>query len=70
MACQLMCPNLRCRKLIRVPEASRGKIVRCLNCQCMLRIPPARLADPAALLAAPPAPRAEELRASVSRGAA
>ena len=42
MSCQLICPNLRCRKILRVPEESRGKVVRCEHCQTMLRVPPAR----------------------------
>jgi hypothetical protein len=42
MACQLICPNLRCRKIVRAAEDLRGQIVRCPNCHCMLRVPPAR----------------------------
>lgn len=43
MSCQLICPNLRCRKILKVPEEARGKIVRCQYCQTMLRVPPARV---------------------------
>lgn len=39
MSCQLICPNLRCRKILKVPEGARGKIVRCQYCQTMLRVP-------------------------------
>ena len=42
MACQLICPNLRCRKILKVPEESRGCVVRCQYCQSMLRVPEAR----------------------------
>ena len=44
MSCQLICPNLRCRKILKVPEEARGKVVRCQYCQTMLRVPPARRA--------------------------
>ena len=39
MSCQLICPNLRCRKILKVPEEVRGKIVRCHYCRTMLRVP-------------------------------
>lgn len=39
MACQLICPNLRCRKILSVPDAVRGKLVRCQHCQTMFRVP-------------------------------
>jgi LSD1 subclass zinc finger protein len=42
MFCQLICPNLRCRKVLKVPEEARGKVVRCQYCQTMLRVPPPR----------------------------
>ncbi len=42
MSCQLICPNLRCRKILKVPDEVRGKVVRCQYCQTMLRVPPAR----------------------------
>ena len=42
MTCQLICPNLRCRKILKVAEESRGKVVRCQFCQTMLRVPPPR----------------------------
>lgn len=45
MACQLICPNLRCRKILKVPEETRGKVVRCQYCQTLLRVPPVRRAD-------------------------
>lgn len=48
MACQLICPNLRCRKILKVPEEARGKVVRCQYCQTLLRVPPARRPDTSA----------------------
>ena len=39
MTVQLICPNLRCRKILGVPEALRGKAVRCQHCQQVLRVP-------------------------------
>lgn len=39
MACQIICPNLRCRKILSVPEEIRGKLVKCQHCQTMFRVP-------------------------------
>jgi hypothetical protein len=39
MPCQLICPNLRCRKILSVPEEVRGKLVKCQFCQTMFRVP-------------------------------
>lgn len=39
MPCQLICPNLRCRKILSVPEEVRGKLVKCQFCQSMFRVP-------------------------------
>lgn len=39
MPCQLICPNLRCRKLLCVPDDVRGKLVKCQHCQTMFRVP-------------------------------
>lgn len=36
---QIMCPNLACRKILAVPNAARGKTVRCRNCRSTIRIP-------------------------------
>ncbi len=38
-ATQLMCPNIRCRKILSVPEEARGKVVTCSHCQTALRVP-------------------------------
>jgi hypothetical protein len=49
MAVQLICPNLRCRKFLSVPEEVRGKLVKCQHCLTMFRVPDAvKKAEPAA----------------------
>lgn len=53
MACQLICPNLRCRKILSVPDEVRGKLVRCQHCQTMFRVPPAKHETVAAAAASP-----------------
>lgn len=47
---RIMCPNLRCRSILVVPVAARGKNVKCSNCASLFRIP-------AAGVTAVPAPR-------------
>lgn len=42
MPCQLICPNLRCRKILAVPEEMRGKLVKCQHCQSSFRVPPVK----------------------------
>ena len=42
MPCQLICPNLRCRKILSVPDEVRGKLVKCQHCQTMFRVPEAK----------------------------
>ena len=32
MAITLICPNLRCRSILQVPDTTRGRKVRCGNC--------------------------------------
>ena len=41
MAVQLICPNLRCRKFLSVPEEVRSKLVKCQYCLTMFRVPEA-----------------------------
>ncbi len=52
---RIMCPNLTCRKLLAVPAAARGKMVRCRACSTNIRVPaaPAPKPNPAAAPAAP-----------------
>jgi hypothetical protein len=57
MACQLICPNLRCRKILSVPEEVRGKLVKCQYCQTMFRVPEMKRPDhPTQAVAADDAP--------------
>ena len=39
MPVQMICPNLRCRKFLSVPDEVRGKLVKCQHCQTMFRVP-------------------------------
>ena len=62
MPVQLICPNLRCRKFLSVPDDVRGKLVKCQSCQTLFRVPestkkPAPVGDvaPAATPAVAPA---------------
>jgi len=36
---RVMCPNLRCRAVLAVPEDTRGRLVRCRNCGMNVKIP-------------------------------
>jgi len=38
-AVRIMCPNLKCRAVLNVPENARGKLVRCRNCGTNIRVP-------------------------------
>jgi hypothetical protein len=42
MPVQLICPNLRCRKILSVPDEVRGKLVKCQYCQTAFRVPEPR----------------------------
>ena len=48
MAVQLICPNLRCRKILSVPDEIRGKLVKCQHCQTMFRVPDSKKPEPVA----------------------
>ena len=39
MSVQIICPNLRCRRVLSVPDDVRGKMVKCQQCQTPLRVP-------------------------------
>jgi len=39
MPVTLLCPNLRCRAILQVPDACRGKKVRCGQCGITLAVP-------------------------------
>lgn len=51
MSVQLICPNLKCRKILSAPDEARGKLVKCQYCQMSFRVPergkPAPSATPA-----------------------
>jgi hypothetical protein len=51
MPVTLLCPNLRCRAILQVPDACRGKKVRCGQCGIALAVPagtaPAGAGEPA-----------------------
>jgi len=42
MSLQMICPNLRCRKFLAVPDTVRGKLVKCQHCQTSFRVPEAK----------------------------
>ncbi len=39
MPVQVICPNLRCRKYLSVPDEVRGKLVKCQHCESSFRVP-------------------------------
>ena len=51
----IMCPNLTCRAVLRVPQQTRGKKVRCAQCGTTLTIPKSGAAPPPDRLADLPA---------------
>ena len=45
---RIMCPNLKCRSILVVPETARGKNVKCSNCtSSSTKIPDAGTSHPA-----------------------
>lgn len=42
---RIMCPNLRCQRVLAVQEATRGLVIRCRGCSTTIRVPSARDAD-------------------------
>ncbi|HEY3242856.1 MAG TPA: hypothetical protein VGM03_05840 [Phycisphaerae bacterium] len=40
MPVTVLCPNLNCRAVLRVPDRTRGKKVRCGQCGMTLLVPP------------------------------
>lgn len=36
---RLICPNLKCRAILTVPGAARGKLVRCRQCRQRVQVP-------------------------------
>jgi LSD1 subclass zinc finger protein len=39
MPVKMICPNLKCRKILSVPDEVRGKQVKCQFCQTTFRVP-------------------------------
>ncbi|HEY8750006.1 MAG TPA: hypothetical protein VIM11_18625 [Tepidisphaeraceae bacterium] len=52
MPVQLLCPNLRCRKFLAVPDDVRGKLVKCHHCQQLFRVPESKRPDSGPVVAA------------------
>ena len=42
MPVRVMCPNLRCCKVLIIPDDARGKMVKCQHCQSRFRVPEPR----------------------------
>jgi len=59
MPVQLLCPNLKCRKILSVPSDVRGKLVKCQYCQTMLRVPAPKPDPPSARTGGAPAAKAQ-----------
>lgn len=38
---RMMCPNLKCRRVLAVPQSARGKNVRCGSCGAFVQVPAA-----------------------------
>jgi hypothetical protein len=55
MPVQLLCPNLRCRKFLSVPDDVRGKLVKCHHCQQLFRVPESKKPEGTAAASAPAA---------------
>ena len=36
---RLVCPNLKCRKVLSVPKTARGRTVRCRACGMRVNVP-------------------------------
>ncbi|MFQ5423480.1 MAG: hypothetical protein ACE5F9_05805 [Phycisphaerae bacterium] len=43
----VICPSLKCRKTLQVPEHTRGQLVRCKHCGTTFAVPKARPRAPA-----------------------
>lgn len=50
MAVQMLCPNLRCRKVLSVPEEVRGKVVKCQHCDTLFKVPEQKATNVASAL--------------------
>jgi len=59
MTITVLCPNLKCRKVLAVPDHTRGKKVRCKYCTTTFVVPAKR---PSRAPAPPPQPSDEEIK--------
>lgn len=50
----MICPNLKCRKVLRVPGQFRGQHVRCHYCQTTFEVPAIKQPNKPAAPAQPP----------------
>jgi hypothetical protein len=41
----MICPNLKCRKVLQVPAKYRGQQVKCHYCNSLFAVPMAKVAD-------------------------
>ena len=39
MAINIRCPNLKCRKILKVPSSTRGQRACCMYCKKILKVP-------------------------------
>jgi len=44
---RLLCPNLKCRRVLAVPDSARGRAIRCGACGTSVRVPDSSPAKPA-----------------------
>ncbi len=47
MPVTMLCPNLKCRKVLQVPDEVRGKQVRCSHCGSLIAVPTSGQRTPA-----------------------
>ncbi len=45
---RLICPNLKCRSILSVPQIARGKTVRCRACGMRIGVPQGTATPPSA----------------------
>ena len=43
---RIICPNLKCRTILSVPDGARGKSVRCRSCGTRVSVPAAKSMRP------------------------
>ena len=60
MSLTIICPNLRCRSVLQVPQTARGKKVRCGKCGDDFMVPSAPPTPKPAQQAKPTEPAAEQ----------